>query len=226
MNFESFQRRPKLIEDQKGRTGGVGSIAGPELGEIIKLYSGNLRYRADIRLISGQTIYKIRLPGPWIGKLGFLGGDKIPFREGLAVMVSYLNNRKDSPIVNQVFAFSLSKKTKTNLEKNILYDPKENSRGHESGHRTVWDENKLLHKDKTDSTRFEIDLSFSPTINSLEKAVQGETLKTNLEELIDAINALTVPTALGPSGTAINSAAFSAIKAQLTKILSEVVKHF
>lgn len=58
--------------------------------------------------------------------------------------------------------------------------------------------------------------------DTLEKAVLGETLKTKLEELIDAILAITVPTALGPSGTPINAAQFSTIKSQLDQILSNV----
>lgn len=226
MSLKTFRNPTKFVEEQKGKAGGVAALAGPELGEIIKLYNGTLRYRADIRLLSGQTISKVRLPGPWIGRLGFLGGDKIPFREGLGVLVTYLNNRKDSPIASQVYSFPLSKKTKTNLEKNTLYDPEENSRGHESGHRTVWEEDKLTHRDKLDGTRFELDVSSPAFSNSFEKAVQGETLKQKLEDLIDAINSLTVPTALGPSGTPINSAVFSQIKSQLNKILSEVVKHY
>lgn len=59
--------------------------------------------------------------------------------------------------------------------------------------------------------------------NADEPAVLGETLKGLLEDLIDAINALTVPTPAGPSGTPTNSAQFSAIKGRLETMLSEVV---
>lgn len=59
---------------------------------------------------------------------------------------------------------------------------------------------------------------------SSEKAALGETLVSKLEECIDNINTLTVPTAFGPSGTPINAPAFTALKASLNAILSEVVK--
>jgi len=71
-----------------------------------------------------------------------------------------------------------------------------------------------------------------------EWAVLGETLQGKLEEICDEIDnlctastAITVPTAMGPSGTPINSAQFTtvqgkivAIKAVLNEILSKVVK--
>jgi hypothetical protein len=57
-----------------------------------------------------------------------------------------------------------------------------------------------------------------------EWAAKGETLKRLLEELIDAINAITVPTAMGPSGVPNNSVQFSSIKSRLEQFLSQVVK--
>jgi hypothetical protein len=56
---------------------------------------------------------------------------------------------------------------------------------------------------------------------STEKSVLGETLKSKLEELIDAVKAITVPTAMGTSGTPLNSSAFDQIKNSLDDILSE-----
>ena len=56
-----------------------------------------------------------------------------------------------------------------------------------------------------------------------EAAVRGDTLKSLLEELIDTINALTVPTGVGPSGTPINIADFTAVKNKLKNFLSETV---
>jgi len=56
-----------------------------------------------------------------------------------------------------------------------------------------------------------------------EPAALGRTLKGLLEEIIDAINALTVPTPAGASGTPVNAPQFSAIKQRLSQILSETV---
>lgn len=56
-----------------------------------------------------------------------------------------------------------------------------------------------------------------------EAGVRGDTLKSLLESLIDEINALTVPTGVGPSSTPINSANFLKIKADLAKFLSKTV---
>ena len=61
---------------------------------------------------------------------------------------------------------------------------------------------------------------------TLEKSALGETLKSTLESLIDAINALTVTCAGpgNPSSTPINAATFTAIKTGLSSILSDEVK--
>lgn len=56
-----------------------------------------------------------------------------------------------------------------------------------------------------------------------EPAALGNTLKELLEELIDAINVLTVPTPAGASGTPVNAATFSSIKGRLEQFLSTVV---
>ena len=58
--------------------------------------------------------------------------------------------------------------------------------------------------------------------NGNEHMVLGDTLKGLLEQLIGAINSLTVPTPHGPSGTPLNSAQFNSIKSQLSKILSQL----
>ena len=55
-----------------------------------------------------------------------------------------------------------------------------------------------------------------------EPMVLGDTLKGLMEELIDAINAITVPTPYGPSGMPLNSVQFSAIKAKLGNMLSQL----
>lgn len=48
---------------------------------------------------------------------------------------------------------------------------------------------------------------------------QNESLKGLLEELLDAVGQITVPTPAGPSGPPVNAAAFIALKARLTTLL-------
>lgn len=62
---------------------------------------------------------------------------------------------------------------------------------------------------------------------TLEKSALGETLKTKLEALIDAITDLTVTCASpgNPSSTPINAATFTTLKSQLSAILSSEVKN-
>lgn len=61
-------------------------------------------------------------------------------------------------------------------------------------------------------------------LDANEAAVLGDTLKGLLDELIDAILALTVPTGTGPSGTPVNFIQFQAIKQRWRTILSQTVK--
>lgn len=60
---------------------------------------------------------------------------------------------------------------------------------------------------------------------SLEATLLGETLKSKLESLIDYITQITVPTGVGPSGVPVNAAAFTALKAELSQILSQKIKN-
>lgn len=61
-------------------------------------------------------------------------------------------------------------------------------------------------------------------LNAEEAGVLGDKLKAKLEQLCDAINQITVPTSMGPSGTPNNAAAITALKNQLNEILSQTVK--
>lgn len=61
-------------------------------------------------------------------------------------------------------------------------------------------------------------------LDANEAAVLGNTLKGLLDELTDAILALTVQTSMGPSSVPINAAQFQAIKARWERILSQTVK--
>ncbi len=54
-----------------------------------------------------------------------------------------------------------------------------------------------------------------------EHMVLGDTLMTLMEELIDAILAMTVQTAVGPSSTPINAAQFTTVKGKLPQFKSQ-----
>jgi hypothetical protein len=55
-----------------------------------------------------------------------------------------------------------------------------------------------------------------------EPMVLGNTLKSHLDSIIDAVSKLTVPTAFGPSGTPINISEFTAVKEQFDNFLSKL----
>ena len=59
---------------------------------------------------------------------------------------------------------------------------------------------------------------------SNEAAVLGDTWKSLIEQLIDAILVMTHPTSVGPTGIPINAVQFQAVKAQLQTALSKTVK--
>jgi len=56
--------------------------------------------------------------------------------------------------------------------------------------------------------------------DATEPLVLGEVLQGLLGELIDAINSISVPTGVGPSGPPVNAAQFAAIKTKLGQMLS------
>jgi hypothetical protein len=59
----------------------------------------------------------------------------------------------------------------------------------------------------------------------VQKAVLGEDTIQFLKDFIDAVLALTVPTALGPSGTAINAPDFNSLKTAADSLASASFKH-
>lgn len=65
---------------------------------------------------------------------------------------------------------------------------------------------------------------FSQVGAALESLVLGDTLKGLLEQILDGIVVMTIPSPLGPLGPPANSATFTAIKAQLTTMLSQGIK--
>ena len=65
-------------------------------------------------------------------------------------------------------------------------------------------------------------ITFGEDGDKTEPLIKGETMKSKLEDILDAINQITVPTAFGPSGTPINAPVFTQIKTGLKDILSEL----
>ena len=65
-------------------------------------------------------------------------------------------------------------------------------------------------------------ITFGEDGEKTEPLIKGETMKSKLEDILDAINQITVPTAFGPSGTPINAPVFTQIKTGLKDILSEL----
>ena len=68
-------------------------------------------------------------------------------------------------------------------------------------------------------------IEFEAGAATLEKMILGETLKDLLNDILDKIKLITVPTAVGPSGTPDNASDFTAIQAQLPTILSSKIKN-
>lgn len=61
-------------------------------------------------------------------------------------------------------------------------------------------------------------------VDAVEAAVKGDTLKTQLEDLITQIVSITVPTPVGFSGVPVNAAAINALSSLLVNILSGKTK--
>ena len=89
---------------------------------------------------------------------------------------------------------------------------------HLSGSEIEFDKNGSIFIRNTNGQMVEVGLDAD------EAAVLGDTLKGLLDELIDAIAALTVPTGVGPSGTPVNIAQFQSIKSRWQTFLSQTVK--
>lgn len=69
------------------------------------------------------------------------------------------------------------------------------------------------------------DVEISAGVMPTQKAVLGEDLIDMLNDILTAIQNITVPTAVGPSGTPLNSATFASYAAQLNTLLSSNFKH-
>jgi len=95
-------------------------------------------------------------------------------------------------------------------------------------HKIVFNEDEAHYTDKFDNEAIfnEDNIQFKCAKFNVgdgnEPMVLGDTLKGLLEDLISAINAITVPTAYGPSGMPLNSAQFTAINSRLRTMLSEL----
>lgn len=87
---------------------------------------------------------------------------------------------------------------------------------------------KIVSKDsfevQTDTAIIDAKSKVSLGAENYEPVVLGNQLKDLLNEVLDKITALTVPTAVGPSGPPVNVADFVAIKSKLNNFLSQKVE--
>jgi hypothetical protein len=91
---------------------------------------------------------------------------------------------------------------------------------HESGSSIVMDENGNIQIQCGPEGQIRI----GSTDASIEPAVLGEKLVSILGEILSQIQAIIVPTGVGPSGSPINSTAFATISAKLDEIKSKIIK--
>lgn len=89
---------------------------------------------------------------------------------------------------------------------------------HRSGHKIDLDKDGNVSVSQLDGKKVNVGAGAD------QDAVRGNEWLSLQEELIDAILLITVPTAMGPSGTPNNAAQFQAIKQRLRNALSNVVK--
>lgn len=176
-SFPSF-RKERYAKPQPESINDPSEFNGPEEGEIIKLHtSPKNKYRADIRLLSGPVLSKVRLAGPFYGKLGYQHGHKTGYKTGQRVKVTYLENRRDCYTASAVYPLPAGEKEGKNLDKNTDYDPEEVSTGHESGHKTVWKDGKIVFQDKLKKIYISIDYNTDEI--TLQTKTANLTLKTD-----------------------------------------------
>ncbi len=117
---------------------------------------------------------------------------------------------------------------KDTFGREYLFDDEKAELKDQFGHIMTFDTDKAYYKDDkgNEATFNEDNIQFKCNKFNLgdgaEPMVLGNTLKDLLGQILDAINAITVPTPHGPSGTPINSSQFSAIKGKLSTILSKL----
>ena len=154
---------------------------GPQEGEILKLYKGKDKYRADVRLFSGPILSKVRLAGPFYNKQGMQHGHKIAYKKGQRVKITFIENRRDIFVADVVYSLPGGEKETTNLDL-AEYDPEEVSTGHESGHKTIWEDGKTIFQDKAKQVYLEIDYSKDEITL---KTKTGKIKVTNTEILVE-----------------------------------------
>lgn len=157
MDFESFTGSPR-VEFTSNNPAQPSALNGLELGEIDSLYGNMNKYRADIRLFNGQFLEKVRLPGPAMSITGFLSGLKNRYKTGQMVLVGFLQNRRDNPIVVQVYPFAADTLGRNSLTAHTTqYETDETAIGDGQGNRTAWTDNKVEFLDKLFQSFLEID---------------------------------------------------------------------
>lgn len=185
MSFPSF-RRSVYATPAPENLNSPSILNGQEDAEILKLYKGKDKYRADVRLMSGPILKKVRLAGAFYSTLGYLHGHKTAYMVGQRVKIVFLENRRDLFVADAVYSLPAGLKETTNLDL-AEYDPEEVSTGHESGHKTVWDDGKVKFQDKLKRVFLEIDYDTEEIILKTSGKVTVESnnikLKTNLSNI-------------------------------------------
>ncbi len=120
-----------------------------------------------------------------------------------------------------------------------LRDPKSRGWITPGGHKVLLDDRdgeEFIRIEHKSGHKFEFDKDGNVSVSQLlgkkvnvgagadQDAVRGNELKSILDDLVTAVLAITVPTAMGPSGTPNNAVQFQQVKARFQSFLSEVVK--
>jgi hypothetical protein len=148
----------------------------------------------------------------------FNGIDLVINKDG-ELTVTYLGAQKsDGTKADNVEEDSLGTFVKISKDGNLLVSDKEGKNqillDHATGKVQIVSENEVNVTSET------VRLGDTETT---DPAVLGNELKGLLEDIIKAINKLTVPTSTGPSGTPINAPEFSSISSRLGAMLSQTV---
>jgi hypothetical protein len=189
--------------------------------------------RLQIRVPAlGDTNQTVRIAYPIVPLAGASHGFKFLPEPGDQVWVEFENGRPDVPLWKGGW-----------WAKNEIPDDFKGAKAHgwftRGGHHVLLDETddaaqlRIRHlsgseihfdKDGNISIRNVSGKLVNVGLDADEAAARGDTLKGLLDETMDAILTLTVPTGVGPSGTPINAAVFQSIKQRLSQILSQTVK--
>lgn len=122
-------------------------MAAAALGEIALIYPPRpeSKYRADIRLMSGALLSKVRLPGPGYTEAGLMQGVSNAYQVGQLVLVLFPHNNASNPIVAGVYSHPGGDLSKLNLAKSIDTDLHSDIEiGHRSGYKLKFTDDMIV----------------------------------------------------------------------------------